>query len=98
MIVGMDAYELLLVFRPDYNYSDPKANEEFVKNLINDDNMAVKDVQTLGKKQLAYPIKKHTEGVYITAAIEGNEFSATKLGKKFQVGTDVIRYLVTKKK
>lgn len=47
---------------------------------------------------MAYDIKKFSEGIYVTAKLEGEHIHVNELEKKVQMGTDVIRYLLTVKK
>ena len=57
----------------------------------------LKEVTVLGKKELAYPIKKQTEGIYILATIEGSSLKTGDLETESKLGTDIIRFMLLQK-
>lgn len=84
-------YELMVVFQPETAVTE-KTAQEAVQKLIGDA-AKVTEVSFLGKKQLAYEIKKKTEGVYVQATLVGN----VKIGDvetKTRLGSEVLRYLL----
>lgn len=84
-------YELMLVFRPDFGVEE-KPIREFVKKLVGD--REIKELTVLGKKSLAYTIKKQTEGVYATALIAGAPIKVADVEKQLKQGADVLRFLL----
>lgn len=86
------AYELMLVLRPEVDVTDKTATE-LVDKLLSGEAKAV-SVALLGKKRLAYEIQKQTEGVYVLAKVEGT-IHVAEIEKKVQVGNQVLRYLLT---
>ena len=56
-------YELMLVVRPDFPVDDTKKRDDLIAKIMKD--AQIKDVTVLGKKHLAYPIRKQTEGIFI---------------------------------
>lgn len=87
-------YELMLVLRPDFG-GDEKQTRDLVAKLIGD--RKIKEFTLMGKKRLAYPIKKQTEGVYVVATFEGGAMDIGAFEKQIKLGTDVLRFLVTVK-
>lgn len=92
----MRQYELMVVFTPAVDEKDAKKLEESVKKLVGD-GAIVSGVTILGKKFLAYPIQKQTEGVYVLAAVAADALHVSDIEKRTRVGTDVLRYLLTVK-
>ncbi len=92
----MRQYELMLVFRPDFDTKDVKARDEVIHKLIG--TFKMKDVMDMGKKRLAYPIQKIGEGNYVVAQVEGDAMNIGDMEKQSRLQTDVIRYLLTVKK
>lgn len=86
------AYELMVVFEPDTKVTDKTAMET-VQKLVGDA-AKVTEATFLGKKQLAYEIKKKNEGVYVVAKLTGN-VKVGEIEKKTRLGIDVLRYLLT---
>ena len=52
-------------------------------------------ISLLGKKFFAYPLKKQTQGVYVLAKLKGTHARVSEIEKKVQLGTDVLRFLLT---
>lgn len=90
------AYELMVVVSPSVDVTDEKKAGVLLANLLGAA-IAVKTITLLGKKKLAYPMKKFTEGSYILATIDATNLSVHEIEKKVQLGTDVLRFLVTTK-
>ncbi len=94
-------YELMVVIRPDFG---PPAGEAsvleksartLVEKLIGD--RKIKELTVMGKKRLAYPIKKQTEGVYVVVTFSGDAINIGAFEKQVKLGTDVLRFLLTVK-
>ena len=60
----MNKYESVIIINPNLEAESIKALIEKFSNLINN-NGKVNSVEEVGKKKLAYEIKKHKEGYYI---------------------------------
>lgn len=86
------SYELMLVLRPQVEVTEKSATELVEKLVAGEAKTA--SVSLLGKKRLAYPIKKETEGVYVLAKLQGR-LHVHEVEKKVQVGTEVLRFLLT---
>ena len=84
-------YELMVVLRPDIGV-DEKPVRDLVTKLTGD--RKVTELTILGKKHLAYPIKKQTEAVYAVATIAGASLKVGELEKQLRSGTDILRYLL----
>ncbi len=90
-------YELMVILRPDIDPSDAKTVETIVNKLVSDGSSFVKDLSVVGKKPLAYPIKKQSEGVYALATIESPHVDISRIERTMRLGADVLRYLITRK-
>ncbi|MEK7119874.1 MAG: 30S ribosomal protein S6 [Patescibacteria group bacterium] len=91
----MRKYELMLVLVPTFDPNDEKKVGDLVKTLVG---MAtIQSVTMLGKKRLAYPIRKLTEGVYVQVELEANQVKTADVERQTQLGTDVLRFLLTVK-
>ncbi len=94
-------YELMLVLRPDFGLPAGEAGVEekpvrdLVQKLVGD--REVKELSLLGKKRLAYPIKKQTEGMYTMAKIAGAPVRVSDFENQMKMGTDILRFLLIAK-
>ncbi len=92
----MRQYELMLVFAPTVDVTEKSAGG-LVEKIVGGE-AKVTNVSVLGKKWLAYPIKKQKEGIYVVAVLTGEHVHVSELEKKVQLGAEVLRYLLTVKK
>jgi small subunit ribosomal protein S6 len=85
-------YELMMIVRSDFPVDSEAKRTALVKSLVGD--AKVVDVALIGKKPLAYPIKKNTEGTYLLATLEAQSLTVTSIENAVKLGTDVLRYLL----
>lgn len=85
-------YELMLVVRPDFPVEDTKKRDDLIQKLMK--SAKIVDVTVLGKKHLAYPIRKQTEGIYILIHLTGDSIKTGDVQKEAKLGTDIIRFLL----
>jgi small subunit ribosomal protein S6 len=81
----------MVVLRPDFGVEE-KPIKDLLTKFIGD--RELKTLTVMGKKHLAYPIKKQTEGVYAVATLAGTPMKVAELEKQFKSGTDILRYLL----
>jgi len=81
----------MVVLRPDFGV-DEKPIKELVVKFIGD--RELKELTVIGKKRLAYPINKQTEGVYVVVTFAGAPLKVVELEKQVRTGTDILRYLL----
>ncbi len=94
MIVPMNRkYELMVVLATTGDYESEKKREDVVKKLLGEA-MNIDLLTLLGKKQLAYPIKKQSEGVYLVAQVSGAAIKVGDIQKKINQMPDVLRYML----
>lgn len=85
-------YELMLLFHPSVDGKDEKTMSEVILKLVGQ-NKTEKIV--IGKKSLAYPIKKQTEGVYVLCKVSAGSLAVSQLEKNAQaVGDKLLRFLL----
>jgi len=91
----MTTYELMVLVMPSVDMTGDKVQTDLVKKLVGTTG-EVTEVTSLGKKQLAYPIRKQTEATYLVATVTGT-VRAAELDKKSKLMDDVLRFLLTVK-
>lgn len=90
------SYELMLIVRPEIEVSEKKA-EDIVKKLIEKVGGKLGSVAVWGKKALAYPIQKATEGTYLLATVQGDGLKSADIEKEVRMGSEILRFLLTVK-
>ena len=92
----MRDYELVLVISPDVGDEGFPTTVDRVSNFIKERGGEVKDTDQWGRRRLAYPIRRATEGFYAVThfSIEPTELRA--LEGNLGLAEDVLRHLVVR--
>lgn len=91
----MNKYESVIIINPNLEEEAIKALIEKISNLINTDGK-VSSVEEVGKKRLAYEIKKNKEGFYVVFKFEANPELITELERVYRITDEVIKFIVVK--
>lgn len=91
-----NVYELMLILDPKTEEADEKKILEKVKKNINDSGTLLEE-KKLGKKALAYPIRKVGEGIYWVLTAKLSAASVRTFSSKLDGETSIIRYLLVRK-
>ena len=92
----MNKYESVIIVNPNVDEAGLKALEEKFTGLINE-NGKVESVENMGKKRLAYEIKKFKEGTYMLFNFESNPNSIAELERVYRITDDIIKFIVVRK-
>ena len=90
---NLNPYELLLIITPDYDESEAEALTNQVKGIIENGGTLLK-VDPWGKKRLAYPIRKRSEGYYVLYIFESAPSFVAELNQSLRVIETILRYMV----
>ena len=89
-------YESVIIVSPSVDEAGLKALEEKFTGLINE-NGKVESVENMGKKRLAYEIKKQQEGIYEIINFESNPEAIAELERIYRITDDVLKFITIKK-
>lgn len=89
-------YELVLITRTEVGESDEKKIFSKISDFIEGKGIILK-TDSLGKKQLAFRIKKETEGNYWVLELQLNSNEVNQLSAKLSMEENIIRTLILKK-
>ena len=89
----MNPYELLLIITPDHDENEAEALTNQVKGIIEGGGTLLK-VDPWGKKRLAYPIRKRSEGYYVLYIFECVPSFVSELNQSLHVIEPILRYMV----
>ena len=92
----MNKYESVIIVNPNVEENALKELIERFQTLINTDGK-VEQVNELGKKKLAYEIKKNKEGYYVVYDFEANPSLIAELERNYRITDEVIKFIVVKK-
>lgn len=92
----MNKYETIFIINSNLEESAIKGVIEKFSNLINT-NGKVESVDEWGKRKLAYPMKKQTEGYYVLINFEAEPSEIAELERIYRITDEVIKFIVVKK-
>ena len=92
----MNKYESIIIVNPNVDEAGLKALEEKFTGLINE-NGKVENVTDMGKRKLAYEIKKNKEAYYMQFEFEAKPESIAELERIYRITDEVLKFIVIKK-
>ncbi len=93
----MRRYEVVVVLAPTLTEDEVEQSTETFKKAAEDKGAQIAEIEQWGKRKLAYPIKRHTEGIYIILTLEELSTEAVgELERRFKVSDSVIRFLTVR--
>ena len=92
----MNKYESVVIINPNDEENSLKELIERFKTLINTDGN-VEQVSELGKKKLAYEIKKNKEGYYVVYDFEAKPIFIAELERNYTITDEILKFIVIKK-
>ncbi len=92
----MNKYESIVIINPNVNEESMKALIARFTDLINSDGK-VEKVDELGKKKLAYEVKKNAEGFYVVFYFEANTDLISELERNYRITDEVIKFMTVRK-
>lgn len=91
----MNKYESVIIINPSVDEDKVKSLVDRFSDLINK-NGKVEKVDTLGKKKLAYEVKKNREGIYVVFYFEAEPTLIAELERNYRITDEVIKFIVVK--
>ena len=93
----MDKYEIMFIVKNTIEEEKVKKIADSLKDLITNDKGNIIDFKEIGKRKLAYPIKKEVTGTYYVMTVEANHDTIKEFSRKVSINENVLRHLVIKK-
>lgn len=91
----MRNYELAYVVDPDQDEQSLEALEEKVKGWVVSAGGKVEKVDRWGKRRLAYPVKKQSEGYYFILSTEMPPGAGAVVERDLRLAEPILRYMIT---
>jgi small subunit ribosomal protein S6 len=89
-------YELMFIVRPDMADEDLDKLVSHLETTVTSASGTVKAVDRMGKRRLAYMVRKFREGIYILMTIEGAGTVIHELERRLRVTEQVIKFLTVR--
>ena len=94
----MRIYETIFILRPEATDEEIEAILNQVTTTIGDGQGTVDKVESWGKRQLAYRVKRYSEGHYrlVQYSVESNAGLSKEIERRLKVTDDVIKYMTVR--
>jgi small subunit ribosomal protein S6 len=86
-------YELMFIVRPDMTEEDQDKLISTLDNAVSSSGGKMHKVEKMGKRRLAYTVRKFNDGVYILLIFEGSGGLVHELERRLRVSEPVIKFL-----
>ena len=89
-------YELMFILRPDMTEEDQDklvANQE---GQVGTAGGTVKSVERMGKRRLAYLVRKFQDGIYVLMVLEGDGAIVKEVERRLRVTEPVIKFITVR--
>src|SRR6266496_4218530 len=87
------AYELMFIVRPDMTEEDQDKLISTLETAVTSSGGQVKNLEKMGKRRLAYAVRKFHDGLYMLLSFEGSGGLVHELERRLRVTEPVIKFL-----
>ena len=92
----MTKYEIMFIVKATMEEEQIKAVSDELQKLINKKPSKVIEFKEMGRKKLAYPIKKEVSGYYYVMTVEADNETIKEFDRKVLINENVLRHLIIK--
>ena len=89
-------YELMFIVRPDMLEEDQDKLISTLETAVTSSGGAVKSVEKMGKRRLAYVVRRFHDGLYMLLTVEGSGGLIHELERRLRVTEPVIKFLTVR--
>src|SRR6201998_3425601 len=86
-------YELMFIVRPDMAEEDLDKLISPLETVVSTSGGTVKSVERMGKRRLAYTVRRFHDGVYVLLTVEGSGGLIHELERRLRVTGPVVTFL-----
>jgi len=90
------AYELMFIVRPDMVEDDLDKLISTLETAVSSTGGPVKRVERMGKRRLAYTVRRFHDGVYVLLTVEGGGGLIHELERRLRVTEPVLKFLTVR--
>ncbi|MBU4312341.1 MAG: 30S ribosomal protein S6 [Candidatus Omnitrophica bacterium] len=91
----MKKYEGMFIIKADLAKEGLEKTATQVQDIIKKQDGSLDNIKEWGKQKLAYPIKKHKEGVYYLIDFHIDTTAIAKIRRSFSLNESILRVLIT---
>ncbi len=92
----MNKYESIIIINPSLEEQGMKELIKKFEDMINNEGK-VESVEEMGKRKLAYEIKKNSEGYYVLYNFEAKPEFIAELERVYRITDGILKFIVVRK-
>ena len=89
-------YEVMYIIRPDLAEEETERVVSSVESSATTAGITVKNAERMGKRRLAYKVRRFQDGVYVLLTVEGPGSALAELERRLRVTEPVIKYITVR--
>jgi small subunit ribosomal protein S6 len=89
-------YELMFIVRPDMAEEDQDKLISTLESAVTTSGGTVKSMEKMGKRRLAYTVRRFHDGIYILLTVQGGGGLIHELERRLRVTEPVIKFLTVR--
>jgi len=89
-------YELMFIVRPDMTDEDLDKLISTLQSVVPPSGGVVQKVEKMGKRRLAYTVRRFHDGIYVLMVVEGGGVVMHELERRLRVTEPVIKFLTVR--
>jgi small subunit ribosomal protein S6 len=89
-------YEVMFIVRPDMTDEDLDKLISMLQSIVPASGGSIQKVDKMGKRRLAYTVKRFHEGIYVLLVVEGGGEVIHELERRLRVTEQVIKFLTVR--
>ena len=93
----MENYEIMFIVKNTIEDDANKKVADSLQELITKDKGKIIEFKEMGKRKLAYPIKKELTGTYYVMTVKASHETIKEFDRKVLINENVLRHLIIKK-
>jgi small subunit ribosomal protein S6 len=86
----------MYIIDPDTVEDEVTRLNESLQNVVTDQGGTITKIENMGRRNLAYPINRKNDGLYMLFEIEGTGHEIAELERRMRVNDQVMRYMTVR--
>ena len=89
-------YEVMFIVRPDMPEEEQERLISTLESQVSAGGGKIANVERMGKRRLAYVVRKFQEGIYVLLTVEGTGAVVSELERRLRVSEPVIKFITVR--
>jgi small subunit ribosomal protein S6 len=95
-LASKSTYEVMYIAQAETAEDDITKLNDGIQKLVETEGGSIIRIDNIGRKKMAYEIKRKKEGYYVLLEIEGSGREIAEIERRFRVNDAIIRYITVR--